>query len=129
MIRNTNEAILLLQDTDVQEIERTTAISYLRNHPTPQAIEALVGALEDDDYRVIDYAVTALATLGEDAFPTLLRVLAKEPASARGVIVNNQSALVRAESDELLESLEEAGADGATMKAAAKLLNEAWSGQ
>ena len=130
MINSTEEALFLLQDTDLPEMERTTAIQYLRNHPSSAGVAALVAVLEDDDFAVSESAATALATLGEAALPALLRALAQEPVDVQlrerawQVLYKNASPMVRAESEKLLQAIHNPDADVATMEAAGKLLKQ-----
>jgi HEAT repeat protein len=130
MINSTEEALFLLQDTDLAEMDRTTAIQYLRNHPSSAGVEALVAALEDGDFAVSESAATALATLGERALPALLHALAQGPVGvelrerAWQVLYKNSSPMVRAESEQLLKAIHSPDADVATMEAAGKLLKQ-----
>jgi HEAT repeat protein len=130
MINSTKEALFLLQDIDLSEMERTTAIQYLRNHPSSAGIKGLVAVLEDDDFAVSESAATALATLGEVALPALLRALAQGPVGVQlrerawQVLYKNASPMVRAESEEILQAIHNTDADVATMEAARKMLKQ-----
>jgi HEAT repeat protein len=129
MIESTVQAIALLQNDILSELEREDAIHYLRDHPSPEAIEALVTALDDDDAGVRWSAGAALATLGEAALPTLLEALSKSPdvrlmEAARHVLHYNTSAKVRDETQELMRALKGPEAALATEVAARKLLWE-----
>jgi HEAT repeat protein len=130
MIDSSTEAIALLQNTRLSEQEREHGIHFLRDHPTPEGIEALVAALEDDDAGVRWSAGAALAQLGDAAFPALLEKLAHKSndtwlrEGARHVIHDNSSPRVRDGSGDLVQALTGPGADIASMEAAYKLLRQ-----
>ncbi len=130
MIDSTAEAIALLQNTSLSEQEREHAVHFLRDHPTPEGIEALVTALEDDDAGVRWSAGAALAQLGDAAFPALLEKLAHKSndtwlrEAAHHVIHDNSSPRVRDESGDLMRALQGPGADIASMEAAYNLLRK-----
>ena len=45
MIKSTEEAIAILRNTRLSELERDDAIHYLQEHSSPEGMEALVAAL------------------------------------------------------------------------------------
>ena len=128
MVESTEQAIEILRDTDLSELEREHAIAYLHDHPTPEAIDALIEGLEDDDPGVRWKSATALARQGESAMHPLLIALCQPDADARlregawHVLRQNSSSEVRAESQELLQALRGPSANIATLEAANKLL-------
>ena len=108
IIDNTDKAISILQDASYQELVREEAVTYLKVHPSPNGIKALVLALNDDDYGVHWACGTAVAYLGEDAFHVYLEALAKADHSPRlrevawHIIHYNSSDKVRQDGQALL---------------------------
>jgi len=128
MIKSTEEAIAILKNTRLAELEREDAAHYLREHPSPEGTEALVVALQDDDTGVRWTAGAALAQLGDAGLPPLLKALCQPSEDtllrqgARHVLHYNASPRVRQQTQELMQALKGPGSAVATMEAAHKLL-------
>jgi HEAT repeat protein len=131
VIVSTEQAIDILQDTSNSETEREHAIHFLQEHESREAIDALVAALEDDDYGVRWAAGSGLAQCGESAMPSLLKALIKADNDSRlregsvHIFHNSASRKVREDSTELLEALKGPSAAIASMEAAYGLM-EKW---
>ena len=130
MIESTEQAISILQNTKLGELDREDAIEYLRLNPSAEGSLALVAALDDDDHGVGWACGSALASLGEQAFPPLLEALSQPDNSirlrqgARHVIHYNSSIKVRHQSAQLLKALKGQGAALSTEVEAHKLLTQ-----
>lgn len=128
MIKSTEDAVAILRNTRLSELEREDAIRYLQEYPSPDGMEALVAALQDDDTGVRYKAGAALAQLGEAGMPALLRALCQPSEDillrqgARHVLHYNASPRVRQQTQELMGALKGPGSAVATMEAAHKLL-------
>lgn len=128
MIKSREEAIAILKNTGLSELEREDTVHYLRDHPSPEGTEALVAALEDDNTGVRWAAGAALAQLGDAALPPLLKALCQPSEDsllregARHVLHYNASPRVRQQSQELMQALKGPGSAVATMEAAHRLL-------
>jgi HEAT repeat protein len=129
MINSVMDAIAILQDLHLPELEREEATHYLQAHPTPQAIRALVATLEDDDCGVRWACGAALAMLGEDALPILLEALAdpnnsrRLRDSARHVLYYNIDPQVQQITHSLFQALRGPAAQLETMEIAFRLLH------
>ncbi len=75
MITSSAQAMAILNDDHEKAGVRETAVRYLANHPTPEAIARLVQALQDDDVGVRWEAANNLAQLGEPALLAVLKAL------------------------------------------------------
>ena len=131
MIDSTSEAIEILKDGKRSEVEREQAIYYLRDQGSPEAIDALVAALQATDYGVRWSAAKALAAMGDAGIPALLRALISPAGDdqllregAHHVLKDNASPEVRSKTHELLGALKGPSADIETMMVASKLLRE-----
>ena len=128
MVESTEQAITILKDTELSELEREHAIEYLQDHPSPEGIEAFIVALEDDDPGVRWKSASALALQGQSAMHPLLEALCRPDADARlregawHVLRQNASKEVREDGQELLQALRGPAANIATLEAANKLL-------
>jgi HEAT repeat protein len=128
MIKSTEEAIAILKNTGLSELEREGAVHYLQEYSTPEGTEALVAALQDDDSGVRWSAGAVLAELGDAALPPLLKALCQPSEDsllrqgARHVLHYNASPRVRQQSQELMQALKGPGSAVTTMEAAHKLL-------
>lgn len=106
------QAIAVLKDTSRRELERTAAASYLAEQGTPEAIDALISVLSDDDFGVRWAAAEGLAKLGAKAAPAVLRALLSPDAderlreAAHHIFKNNGDLLIRAEAQSLVKALE-----------------------
>ena len=129
-IDSQEKAVSILQDVSLSEHTREEAIDYLIRYPTSEGIELLVATLEDDDEGVRWAAGTALAKLGDAAWPVLLRALVKPGPSirlrrgARHVLNHTTSPKVRQQSGELLRALKGQEAALSTEVIAHKLLRQ-----
>jgi HEAT repeat protein len=130
MIKSTEEALAILKNTRLSELEREDAIRYLEEYPSPAGMDALVAALQDDDSGVRWKAGAVLAQLGEAGMPALLRALCRPSEDtllrqgARHVLHYNTSPRVRQQTRELMDALKGPGSAVATMEVAHKLLTE-----
>ena len=130
MIESIEQAIGILKNNKLGELEREEAVEYLRKNPSAEGNDALIAGLDDDDYGVHWACGSALADLGEQAFPPLLMALSQSDNSirlrrgARHVIHYNKSAKVRTKSAGLLKALKGQGAASATEVEAHKLLEQ-----
>jgi HEAT repeat protein len=128
MIKSPEEAIAILKNARLSELEREDAIRYLQEYPNPEGFEALVAALQDDDSGVRWKAGAALAELGEAGMPALLRALCQPTEDellrqgARHVLHYNASPRVHQQSQELMQALKGPGSAVSTMEAAHELL-------
>lgn len=128
MFENTAQAIAALQDAKLAENQRVDAAHFLAADPSPEAIAALLTALEDDDHGVRWAAGSALGHQGEAALPALLNALMAPGVDkmlrdgARHVLTDNSSAQVRELSVPLVKALKGPEADIAAMQEAQKLL-------
>ncbi len=130
MIESTQQAIAILADGHRAEAERERAIHYLETDPSPEAITALVNALETDDYGVRWAAGKALAHMGKPALPILLHALINRCDSQRlrtgacQVLNENSSPWVREHSQDVVKTLRGRWAgDIPTMQAAQRFLS------
>lgn len=128
MATTTEEAIATLQNDSLSSNKRETAIHYLQHNPTEEGMKALVAALRDRDAGVRWAASTALASLGDQALPALLRAIAStdnDPMlrdGAHHALAHNSSRAIRAKTLELQKALVGPGAQLVSMEEAAKLL-------
>ena len=70
-----DQAIEVLNDSTQNYHEREGAVRFLGGHPSQQAIDHLVRALQDDNFDVRWEAAVSLTHLGEAALPELLTAL------------------------------------------------------
>jgi hypothetical protein len=75
VITSEDEAIELLDNTNLNSLEREDAIRYLTYQASDQAIQRLVEALQDDDFGVRWEAAASLAKLGDRGLNEILRAL------------------------------------------------------
>ena len=130
MIESTEQAISILQNTKLGELEREDAVHYLQQNPSAEGNQALVAGLEDDDYGVGWACGSALAILGEQAFLPLLEALSQPGNStrlrkgARHVIHYNSSPKIHSQAAGLMKALKGQGAASSTEVEAHRLLAE-----
>ena len=123
------QASAILKDASRRELDRVTAISYLGEMGTPDAIDALISVLSDDDYGVRWAAAQALANLGATAAPAVLRKLLSPDAderfydAAHHIFKENGDLVIRSEAQPLVEALAKKN-DIQAMTEAAKLLEK-----
>lgn len=126
-IESTEQAVSLLTDESLSEFDREEAADYIREYPTPEGIEALVNTLDDDDYGVHWACGTAIAQLGEIAFPTYLAALTQPNhsprlrESARHIVHFNSSPRVKEDGKALLAAVKGPSPAVTTMEAAYRL--------
>jgi HEAT repeat protein len=127
---STEEALAVLNDPQIAEVERTQAAHYLGKHPDEQVMASLVERLEDDDAGVRWAAANALAGLGQSALAPLLHILAQRPAGsllrsgALYVITHSGSYAVRQWADQLRPALEGPAGGHSAMRVAQEILKE-----
>jgi len=130
MFDSIEQAIAVLQDTNEDSLKRVDAVHYLGELGTDEAIQALVAALEDDDYGVRWAAADELAKMGKKGAIAVLRKLLDPEASARvfemavHVFKDNGDILIRSKSEALVKALEEDYTTIEAMTEASKLLSE-----
>jgi len=106
------QAISILQDPSRQELLRVHAASYLEEIATPEAIDALISVLGDDDYGVRWAAAKSLANLGAKAAPAVLRAILSPDAddrlreAAHHIFKENGDRLIRSDARDLVKALE-----------------------
>lgn len=128
MFESTEQAVAVLKDSSLPELERADAAHFLQDHPTAEAIDALVAALTDVDHGVRWAAGSALAHIGEPAMPALLWALAQPNTSkvlrdgAHHVVTDNSSPRVVNLCQPLLQALKGPQAGIASMEAAISLM-------
>ena len=111
-ITSLEQAIEILKDGSRKELERVTAVSYLVEAGTPEAIDALISVLSDDDYGVRWAAAEGLAKLGAKAAPAVLRAILSPDAddrlreAAHHIFKQNSDLLIRSEAKPLVRALE-----------------------
>ncbi len=74
-ITSETQALDILKDVSRDPELRAKAARYLGQYPTPQVIQSLVAALQDDDFGVRWVAAEALAKCGPVALPEMLKAL------------------------------------------------------
>ena len=127
---STADALTVLNDISIDEVERTQAAHYLSKHPDPQVISTLVARLEDSDPGVRWAAAESLAGLGQSALLPLLEALAHRPASslrcsgALYVLAHSNSYAVRQRAARLRPALEGPACGHSAMRAAQEILHE-----
>ena len=128
MTETVEQEILILQNESAAEKDRVQAAHVLGRSGSQSAAEALVQALDGDDYGVHWAASEGLAQLGDVALPVLLKVLVSPTCSprvrdgAKHVFHASSSENVRAQTKELLRVMHGPTEDINTMKAASDLL-------
>jgi hypothetical protein len=144
------QAIKILQDTQLDIQKREFAVHFLAEHPTPAGIQALVSALQYKEFAIRWVASTALVQLGPLALQEVLRALTNPRLNTASLresaihILHYSSSLAHepvykhphldpqvhfkpgssASISELLTALKGPAADIRSMKAADKLLSE-----
>ena len=124
------EAIATLEDLSRSTLDRETAIHFLYEHSSPEAIEALARTLRDDDFGVRWAAAKGLAHAGDAALVPLLREIISHGSdrdlreAAHHALSQNVSPQVRAETQDLQKAMKGPSADLATPEAAFKLLKQ-----
>ena len=126
-IENTEQAVEVLNDSSLSEFEREDAVAFLKEHPSDEGIDALIKGLEDDDYGVHWACGTAIAYLGEEAFPVYLQALSKPDhsprlrESARHIVHYNSSPEIKKDGELLLAAVKGPSPAIATIEVAYKL--------
>lgn len=128
MFDSTETAITVLQDKSGNSANRVHAIKYLQQGATPEIISLLVIMLNDDDYGVHWAASEALAQLGDDAFPALLRALVQADNDQRlrdgvkHIIHTSHGPTVKKEGSIILKAMHGSSQNIATMQAASSIM-------
>ncbi len=128
-IESTEVALDLLDNASEEPAFREAAVHYLRDHASPQALERLVWALQDDDFGVRWEAALALTQMGQPALVEVLKAIADprrvgDPRLREGVYHILHNSLLPAPLDvtDLLEALRGPAADIASLVEAYHLL-------
>ncbi len=132
MIESASQAHRLLDDVHQPAFIREAAVRYLAQQATPEAIQHLVLALNDDDFGVHWEAAASLAQLGMVVLPTLLKALtnselAASPRMREGayhILHYNSAPGVRNYAARLMEALKGSAADITTLVEANRWLEE-----
>jgi HEAT repeat protein len=130
VIQSADEAIRLVQDASQAEHDREQAVHYLQHHVTPEGVQAMVQALEADEFSVRWAAAVALAAVGDAALRPLVTALANPDNSSRlregalHVFRQSNSRTMHEKTGELQHVLRGIDADMRTMEAAYRLLTE-----
>jgi HEAT repeat protein len=125
-----DQAIEVLNDSSKDYREREDAVHFLCEHPSQQAIDHLVRALQDNDFGVRWEAAVSLARLGDDALPELLTALVdphrvSDPWLREGayhVLHYNQGSRLSLPVGDLMKALKGSAAAITTMEEASHLL-------
>jgi hypothetical protein len=123
------EAMAIISDTTRSDLVRKEAIHHLQYNASPESNRLLVQMLMDDEAGVRWAAADALANIGEDALPVLLRALVQNAgngqlrAGAHHILSANRSYCVHKDCEALLKALEGPASDIAVMDAASTLLH------
>lgn len=124
------EALALLENSSLSNLERKEAIHYLAENLNPPVVRKLVDTLEDHEFSIRWAAAKALAHAGEQAWTPVLRKLVAAGGDGRvrevahHVLNKNASTRVQKESQNLLKAMKGPAADMATPQAAYELLRE-----
>ena len=124
------QAIAVLKDTSQDELVRNDAIKYLQEDGSPEAIDALISAMTDDDLGVRWAAGDALAKLGSRAAPAVLRAMLTPVDDDRfrevayHVFKDNSDLMIRSEAEPLVRALKDTTTDIDELTEAAKLLKK-----
>lgn len=130
MIDSVEEALLTLAD-DRQEWQSVRdAIHFLRQHPTPSVVVALLDALRADDYRVHWAAAEALAAMGKVAVQPLLRALVEDVEKphlregAKHIFLRNKNEGVREDTETIMQLIHNGAGDDDVRAAALALYDD-----
>ena len=132
MTDSVEDALLTLAGERQEWQARRDAADYLRQHPTPTVVLALIDALRVADYRVHWAAAEALAEMGEAAVRPLLRALVNSVEKphmregAKHVFLRNKSEDVREDTEEIMQMIHNGAGDN-DVRAAALALYDAFS--
>ena len=127
---NVPEAIEILEDVTASTPAREEAIHYLADNLTPEGVDCLAEALDDDQFGVRWAAARALSYAGDAAMEPLLRVLIAKGGSpemrdaAVYVLRNSVSPKVREQGAELVVALRGPAADIAAPQTAYQLMRK-----
>ena len=105
-------AIAVLKDSSAPELVRVHEASYLEEIGSPEAIQALISVLSDDDYGARWAAAKSLADLGSVAAPAVLRAILSPDnddrfrEAAHHIFKENSDLELRAEAQPLVKALE-----------------------
>lgn len=128
--QSVSETIATATDTKRRIPEREAAVHFLSQSSDPEAVQALVTLLRDDDFGIRWAAATGLAYAGDSALVPLLHEIIAHGSdrdlreAAHHVLSQSVSPKVRSESRDLQKALKGPSADIATPEAAFKLLRE-----
>jgi hypothetical protein len=128
MFDSTETAVAVLKDENRDSEERVHAVKHLELAATPEIISLLVTALNDDEYSVRWAASEALAQLGDEAFPALLRALARPDndqrlrEGAKHIIHTSRGSNIQKEGPAIVKAMHGPSQDIATMEAASDVM-------
>lgn len=127
---NVPEAIDILEDRTASTTAREEAIHYLAENLTPEGVDRLAQALDDDQFGVRWAAARALAYAGDAALEPLLHVLIAKGGrpevrdAAVHILRNSASPKVRDLGTNLVQALKGPAADIAGPQAAYELMRK-----
>lgn len=128
MFDSTETAVAVLKEEKRNSEERVHAIKYLELDASPEIILLLVTTLNDDEYSVRWAASEALAQLGDEAFPALLRALAKYDndqrlrEGAKHIIHTSHGPLIQKEGPAIVKAMHGGSQGIATMEVASDIM-------
>ena len=136
-IESEARAYRLLDDVHQAPSVREAAVRYLAKHASPNAIQHMTLALNDDDFGVHWEAAASLAELGMAALPSVLTALTKpdlaaSPRMREGayhVLHYNSAPEIRNYAARLMEALKGSAADITTLVEANRWLEQIESKQ
>ncbi len=129
MFESLEQALAILRDPQEDSLKRVDAVHYLADLGTEDAIQAMLEALEDDDYGVRWAVADELAKMGKRGAEIMARKMLDPNASSRvfemalHVFKDNGDLLVRSKAERLVKALE-SGHTIEAMTEAGNLLKE-----
>ena len=127
-ITSVDDAVKIAADSSQASQVREEAVSFLADHPTADAIDALIDLMETDDAGVRWKAAEGLAAMGKTSLVPVLHALVDKSDSrwllegAYHVFHNNRSSEVARMTDGVCAAMKGQGAAIATVTAAGALL-------
>lgn len=128
-INSEPQALSIMLDASRGVSDREAAARYLERYSSKKAIDALIKTLNDSDFGVRWAASTALARLGEQALPSVLRSIihgynARLREGVYHVLHYNNSVWVWQNAEPLMQALKSSAPDVLGPQAAAELLEK-----
>jgi hypothetical protein len=126
-IHNEAEALAILEDAHQSTSHREIAARFLETNASGDAIENLVSMINDDDFGVRWSASTALARMGDQAIPFVLKAImrnynARLRESVYHILHYNQGHWTQWNSRPLMDALRSLAPDITAPKAAFEIL-------